>query len=229
MISHVCGGACGHQRQEIREEKIGLEIVARYQITLQSGLVPSSDEPSPCADTIEQAGANKAQARTRASYLAAVWHRRSRPESQAGVAPEEARPPAPPGATQVGDPVHKWHERAVIGRVGHELVRDDHLMRGIDRDLAVVALHEAITRGLDPAVRISEVAMRSVGRTTIRPAQWAALPAHPRQGTRLALVLWIGRISRLRFQRGLSGADCFKPRCLSAIQSGVSSPRRSTP
>jgi transposase InsO family protein len=65
-----------------------------------------------------------------------------------------------------------------IGRVGHEVVRDDHLMRGVDRDLTVVALHEAVARGQDAAVRVGEVALRPVRRPTILTAQRPALPAH---------------------------------------------------
>lgn len=60
------------------------------------------------------------------------------------------------------DAVHKRHERAVVSRVGHEAVRYDHLMGCVDRDLAVEALYEAVVRGQDPAVRVGEVALRSV-------------------------------------------------------------------
>lgn len=109
------------------------------------------------------------------------------------------------------DPVHKRHERAVVSRVGHKPVRDDHLMRRVDRDLAVVALYEAVASGQDPAVGGSEVALRSAGRSTVFAAQWLPLPTHARQGARPALVLAIGRISRLRVQRGLGGADRFQP------------------
>lgn len=109
------------------------------------------------------------------------------------------------------EPVYKRHERAVIGRVGHEPIRDDHLMRRVDCDLAVVALYEAVARGQDPAVWVGEVALRPVGRTAVFAAQWPALPTHARRGARPALVLGIGRISRLRLQRGLGSADRFQP------------------
>jgi hypothetical protein len=112
------------------------------------------------------------------------------------------------------DCVYKRHEGAAIGRVGHEAVRDDHLMGCVDRDLTVVALHKAIKRGQDPAVRVDEVALRPVGRPPILSAQRLALPTHARRGTGPALVLRIGRISRFRFQRGLGGADCFEPSLL---------------
>ena len=46
-------------------------------------------------------------------------------------------------------------------------MRDDHLMRGLDRDLGVLALYEAITRGQDPAIRGGGVALPPVGRTIV--------------------------------------------------------------
>ena len=65
-------------------------------------------------------------------------------------------------APQVGlDIVEEPRQPAVVSSRGHEPVRHDHLMAGTDRDLAVVALHEAIAGGQDPAVRIREVPPRS--------------------------------------------------------------------
>ena len=73
--------------------------------------------------------------------------------------------------------VDEGNEGAGVGGVGHEAVRHNHLMRGVDRDLTVVALHEPVARGQDAAVRVGEVALRPVGRTAILTAQWPALPA----------------------------------------------------
>jgi hypothetical protein len=43
------------------------------------------------------------------------------------------------------------------GDIRHQAVRQDNLMRGIDRDLAAVALDEVVAGRQDPAVRIGEV------------------------------------------------------------------------
>src|SRR6476646_6483148 len=61
--------------------------------------------------------------------------------------------------------IDEGDEGAVVGRVGYEAVRHDHLVRGVDRDLTVVALHEAVARRQDAAVRVGEVALRPVRRT----------------------------------------------------------------
>lgn len=53
------------------------------------------------------------------------------------------------------DPVHRRHERAVIGRVGHEPVRDDHLMGGIMGDAASTACQRAPKSG-SPSLRVVE-------------------------------------------------------------------------
>jgi len=68
------------------------------------------------------------------------------------------------------DAVHERDEGAVVGRGGHEAMGHNHLMGGIDRDLTVVALHEAVPRRQDAAVRVGEVALRPVGRATILAA-----------------------------------------------------------
>ena len=51
-------------------------------------------------------------------------------------------------ATEMGrNVVNKRHEGTVVGGGGHQAMRHDHLMRCIDRDPTVVALHEPIARG----------------------------------------------------------------------------------
>jgi len=59
--------------------------------------------------------------------------------------------------------VDKRHKGAVVGGVGHEPMRHDDLVRGINRDLAVVALHEPVARGQDAAVWIREVPLSRSG------------------------------------------------------------------
>src|SRR3954469_20420339 len=55
-------------------------------------------------------------------------------------------------APKVGlDIVEERRQPAVVSSRGHEPVCHDHLMAGINRDLAVVALHEAIAGRQDPA------------------------------------------------------------------------------
>lgn len=76
--------------------------------------------------------------------------------------------------------IDEWHKGAIVGGVGHEPVRDDDLMRGIHRDLAVVALHEAVARGQDAAVGIGEVALRAIRWAAVLAPQGPTLPAHAR-------------------------------------------------
>ena len=80
--------------------------------------------------------------------------------------------------------VDQKNECGVVGWVKDQALGEDDLVRGIDRDLAVVAGDEAGPARHESAVTIGEVALR------------------------------LGR------------ADSCRRRCLSAIQSGVSSPRR---
>ena len=61
-------------------------------------------------------------------------------------------------------------------------MRHDDLICGIDRDLAVVALDEALARGQDTAVGIGDVLLRPVGRPAILAPPRAALPKHARGG-----------------------------------------------
>ena len=90
-------------------------------------------------------------------------------------------------------------------------MRDDDLMGRVDRDLAVVALHEPVAGRQDAAVRVGEVALRPVGRAAVLAAQGTALPAHARRCARPALVLRVGRIGSLCLQRGLGGPDRLQP------------------
>jgi len=60
------------------------------------------------------------------------------------------------------DVIDEWHEGAGVGGVCHEAVRHDDLMRGIDGDLPIVALYEPVAGRQDPAVWVSEVALRPV-------------------------------------------------------------------
>lgn len=57
-------------------------------------------------------------------------------------------------------------------------MRHDHLMGCINRDLAVVPLHEPVAGRQNAAVRIGKVALSAVRRAAILAAQGAALPAH---------------------------------------------------
>ena len=65
--------------------------------------------------------------------------------------------------------VDERYQGALVGGAGHEPMRHDDLVRGIDRDLAVGALHEPVARGQDAAVGIREV--------PLRPVRWAAVLA----------------------------------------------------
>jgi hypothetical protein len=65
------------------------------------------------------------------------------------------------------DDGNEGHEGAGIGSVRHEAMGHDDLMRGIDGDLPVVALHEPVARGQDAAVRVCEVALRPIWRTAV--------------------------------------------------------------
>ncbi len=76
------------------------------------------------------------------------------------------------------DVVDERHGGAGVGGVRHEAVSDDHLMRAIDGDLPVVALHEPVAGRQDPAVRVGDVALRPVRRTVVLTAQGPTLPAH---------------------------------------------------
>ena len=68
------------------------------------------------------------------------------------------------------DAVHERHQGAVVGGVGDEPVSHNHLVRGVDRDLSVVALNEPIVGGQDAAVWIGEVALCAVGWSAILTA-----------------------------------------------------------
>src|SRR5919112_989409 len=105
------------------------------------------------------------------------------------------------------DAVHQRHEGTVVGRDSHEAMRHDHLMTGIDRDLAVVALDEPVPGRQDAAVWVGEVALRAVRWSAVLTPQRPALPAHARRDPRSTLIFRIGWISRLRFKRGLGGPD----------------------
>src|SRR5215212_11735373 len=95
--------------------------------------------------------------------------------------------------------VEERHEGAMIGGVGHEPMRDNDLMGGINGNLPVVALDEAVAGRQDATVWIYEVALRTIRRTTIFAPQRPALPAHARRGARSALILRVGRIGGFGF------------------------------
>ena len=130
--------------------------------------------------------------------------------------------------------IDERHEGTGIRGIRHEAMRHDDLMGRVDGDLAVAALHEAVRGGQDAAVRIGEGVLCPVGGTAILAAQGPALPAHAGRCARSALVVRIRRIGGFRLQRGLGGAVLAarivsSRGCVSAIPSGVSSPRRSGP
>ena len=117
-------------------------------------------------------------------------------------------------------------EGCEVGGVGAQLLGDDDLVRGIDRDLAVVAGDEPALARHDAAVAVGEVTLRLV-RRRVGGAVLAG-PAAPacqkmgrvrrgsvRPGPALASASSCALAARIRSRR----------RCLSAIQAGVSSPR----
>src|SRR6201747_1855407 len=60
--------------------------------------------------------------------------------------------------------IDQGNQGSEVGRVGRQLVGDDDLVRRVHGDLAVVAGDEAVSRGLDAAVAVGEIALRLVGR-----------------------------------------------------------------
>src|SRR3954453_11994957 len=82
------------------------------------------------------------------------------------------------------DAVHERDEGAVVGRGGHEAMGHNHLMGGIDRDLNVVALHKAVPRRKDAAVRVGYQ-----NRARVIPPWLAALAAQ-RGGPTRARARW---------------------------------------
>src|SRR5579885_3265771 len=71
------------------------------------------------------------------------------------------------------------HERAAIGRVRLHVLRNNDLMRAIDRDLCVVPLDHAVAGLLDAAVGIGEVALRPGRRAAPRAPLRLAVVHHP--------------------------------------------------
>ena len=90
-------------------------------------------------------------------------------ESSRGLAPERG-----------GGGREQRHEAGLVGAVGGQALGGDDLMRGVDRDLAVVALDEAVPGLHDPAVGVGEVALRPRGRAAVRGARRPAVIDHAR-------------------------------------------------
>ena len=127
--------------------------------------------------------------------------------------------------------VDKRDEGSEIGRVGAQLLGDDDLVGGIDRNLTVVAGDEPALVGHDPAVPVGEVTLRPIGRRGVRRrvrgpvfARTTLLHARGRAG-----AIGIGRLPGPALASASSCALAARirarRRCLSAIQAGVSSPR----
>ncbi len=86
-------------------------------------------------------------------------------------------------------------------------------MRGVDRELAVVALDHAVPGLHDPAVGVGEVALRPLGRTAVRGARRAAVIDHARgrAGLGIRRRRWL---AGLGLQGGFRSADARQPRLL---------------
>jgi hypothetical protein len=105
------------------------------------------------------------------------------------------------------------NEAGLVAAVGGQALGDADLMRGVDRELAVVALDEAVPGLHDPAVGIGEVALRPLGRTAVRGARPPAIIHHARGRAGLGVP---GRHlgPGLGLQSGFGRPDALQPRLL---------------
>src|SRR5215469_4040608 len=88
---------------------------------------------------------------------------------------------------------------------------DDELMGAVDRDLSVVAgNHRLGTQRLNTAIRISEIALRPIGRAAVGTPLWFAALHHARGRARSVLIVG-GRLLGLGFEEGFGGADALEP------------------
>ncbi len=116
----------------------------------------------------------------------------------------------------------------MVGGVGGQPVGDDDLMGRIDRDLAIVAGDEAIPRGLDAAVGIGEVALRLVGWRAVLGLFAPAALLHAEEGPGPSGSRSAGSVFASASRSALAARMRASRLALSAIQPGVSSPRRRT-
>src|SRR5882762_920209 len=87
----------------------------------------------------------------------------------------------------------QWLEAACIGRAGLQALGDDDLMCSIDRDLSVVARNHTGLDRLDAAVRIGEVALRAIRRSSVGPAWRRGRPARHTRGWPGSIVGYDGQ------------------------------------